>query len=215
MTRYSNVLLVVAVAACAGCTFEAGAGGYVFKPPKDTVQPPDTPDPGPDLGQACFDYFACLLTVATQGGSVEGCAGAAPEELAPYLEALEECRAARCNELMYDPESASFVPVAFRNCLKYNCAAELLGCMAHSENREGCQKYVVCEQQCADTGVVCDLTCMKKLGADDVESTVSYLGCMQEFATIPEGGGITDKLCECLAICEVPYPVCDDRPQGG
>lgn len=207
-----TILLLAWSLALAGCTFEAGDGGYVFKPPKDETSPPEDtpPDPGPDLGQACFDFFACALSIGTQGGSMDACTEQAPVELVPYIEELQSCRATHCNDLMFDPESAAFVPVAFRNCLKVHCPAAIVGCFAHAENDEGCKRYVVCEQNCADTGVACDLGCMSKLSPDDVASTVAYLDCMEEFAEVPDTG-ITAKLCECLGICEVPYAICDDR----
>ncbi|MBM4371311.1 MAG: hypothetical protein FJ098_06630 [Deltaproteobacteria bacterium] len=214
MTRFIAASILVSLAA-AGCTFDAGSGGYVFKPPKDTEPAEDTVAPPVELGTACLEWFGCILTISTQGGSVGECSAAAPAELEPYLDALQVCRASACNDLTYDPESGSFVPVAFRNCLKYNCPDQLLSCLAHGQNQSGCKKYVVCEQGCDDgQGVLCDLNCMKSLAQDDVPDTVDYLSCMKDFATIPEGGGITDKLCECLGICEVSYPVCADAPRG-
>jgi len=215
MRLHVTILLLAWAVASAGCTFEAGSG-YVFQPPKDQSSPPpdtpaeDTPDPGPDLGQACFDFFACALSIGTQGGTVDGCVNAAPPELHMYLDDLQSCAATHCNELMFDPESDSFVPVAYRNCLKFNCPEPLIGCFAHAENTEGCKRYVICEQNCADSGVACDLGCMSKLSPEDVGETVDYLHCMEEFAEIPDGG-ITAKLCECLGICDVPYAICEDR----
>ncbi|MFH1530510.1 MAG: hypothetical protein ABIK09_07235 [Pseudomonadota bacterium] len=213
MRRTVSTLLLALAVIVAGCTFEAGAGGYVFKPPpkEDVPVPEDTPpDPGPDLGQACFDFFACILSISTQGGDLDSCTKEAPPELVPYIEAIRSCQMEFCNDLKFDPESDSFVPVAFRNCLKYSCPEALIGCFAHEENEEGCKRYVVCEQNCADTGVACDLDCMSKLSPDDVLATVDYLNCMEEFAEVPDTG-ITAKLCECLGICEVPYSICDDR----
>jgi len=211
MRRTVSTMLLALAVTMAGCTFEAGAGGYVFKPPKeDTPIPEDTPpDPGLDLGQACFDFFACILSISTQGGDVASCSQEAPPELGPYIEDLQTCAAENCNDMKFDPESDAFVPVAFRNCLKLQCPETLVGCFAHTENEEGCKRYVVCEQNCADTGVACDLGCMSKLSADDVPSTVDYLNCMEEFTEIPETG-LIEKLCECLGICEVPYTACDD-----
>mgnify|MGYP007066209358 CR=1 FL=1 len=216
MPRSLPILLLAFVVALSGCTFEAGGGGYVFKRPGEDTHPAeethpaeDTPvDTGPALGPACFDYFACVLGISTQGGSVDGCVDQAPEGLGPYLADLQACQTEHCNDLKYDPESGSFAPVAYRNCLKYSCSEALVGCFAHGENESGCKRYVICEQQCADTGVACDLGCMAKLAPEDIPSTVDYLNCMEEFAEFSEAG-ITEKLCDCLAICEVTYPICE------
>ncbi len=194
-----------------GCTFEAGGDGYIFKlPAEDTGVVEDTPRATPDLGDASYDFFACILTISTQGGTIQGCMNAAPEEIVPYLDSLQTCQQQHCNDLKFDPESESFMPVAFRNCLKSACPEYLVACFAHAENSEGCQRYVICGDQCADTGVACDLGCMKKLSPDDVPSTVEYIHCMEELVQIPEGGGIMEKFCECLGICHVPHPACDE-----
>jgi len=210
MYRISVLFTLACILAAAGCTFEAGDGGYVFKPPKeDTVSGELPPDPGPDLGQACFDFFACILTISAQGGSIYDCAGQAPQELNPYLMEIESCQNERCNDLKYDPESENFVPAAFQNCLKYNCPEALISCFAHADNDEGCKRYALCEMNCSDGGVSCDFECMAKLSEEDVPSTVEYLACMAEFIEIPDLG-IKEKLCECLAICDAPYGLCDE-----
>ena len=212
MSRTLSIILLAWALFVPGCTFETGAGGYFFPAPKDeTTVPEDTPlDPGQNLGQACFDFFACTLAISTQGGTVDGCTQEAPEELLNHLEEIQSCHVENCNDLKYNPESDSFAPIAFRNCLKYKCSEAVVSCFAHSENVEGCKKYVHCEQNCSDTGVACELSCMMKLSSEDVPSTVDYLNCMEEFTEVHDTG-ITEKICECLAICEVPYGICDDR----
>ena len=212
MTRIAAIWILGLALTFAGCTFEAGEDGYIFKLPADDTGAVEDIPRSPDLGDACFDFFACILSISTRGGTVDGCMEAAPTELKPYLDSLQTCQQEHCNELEYNPESDSFAAVAFRNCMKFACPEYLVACFAHSENSEGCQRYVICGDQCSDTGVACDLGCMKRLSPEDVPSTVEYIGCMEELVQIPEGGGIIEKYCECLKICDVSHTACDEIP---